>query len=166
MPILSIGQSLKNNYYLNSQAGFSIKFEKDWNVKMPNKETNPVLAAKSKLQIISVGLIPVAPDFKPEYTQIEADVAKSKIVEALKAKKTIIDKISVTPGIFLGRKCLITIAHLTETRGKENIPTYHKTIQLVHKKKLFSIIYTLPLSKLTNKELELMEKQINTIKFL
>ena len=163
LPILSVGQALKDNYYLNSEAGFSIKFDKDWKVKIPDKATHPVFAAKSKYQTISVGLQPVGADFKPEYTKEEADAAKPQIENALKARKVIIAKISVTPGMFQGKKCLITIAHLTETRDEDRVPVYHKTIQFVHKGNLFNILYNIPLSNLN--ELENMEKQLKTMKF-
>lgn len=163
LPIVTVGQALKDNYYLNSDAGFSIKFDKDWKVKIPEKTTLPVFAAKSRHQTISVGLHPVASDFKPEYTKEEVDAAKPQIENGLKARKVIIDKISVTPGVFQGKRCLIIIAHLTETRDEDRVPVYHKAIQFVHKANLFDILYNIPLSKL--KELESMEKQLKTMKF-
>lgn len=161
-PLLSVGQALKDNYFYNSEAGLSIKFDKEWKVKIP-ETGNLVFAAISKHQTISVGLLQLTSSYIPNYTQEEADEAKEQYVIGLNARKVIIHKISASPGNFQGKKCIITIAHITQPGFNDNVPVYHKLIQFLHRGNMINVLYFLPLSNIS--KLNEMEKQIKTMKF-
>lgn len=165
-PVLSFSQELKNNFYTNSDAGFSISFSKEWQVKAKEIKTAPLSAYnESKNEIVSIGLAPVSSSITPQYSKEEADAAKPQIINALKQRGVTIDKISVSPGSFLGRKCLITVAYIKDPGLFDGKQQYYRTIQFVHSNYMFNIICGIPISNFSDSNLKFVDTQLQTMKF-
>lgn len=165
-PILSFSQELKNNFYTNSDAGFSIIFSKEWQVKAKETKTTPLSAYnESKNEIVFISLAHVSSSISPQYSKEEADATKPQIINALKQRGVTIDKISVSPGNFLGRKCLITVAYIKDPGLFDGQQQYYRTVQFIHRNYMYNIICGIPISNFTNDALKFVDTQLETMKF-
>lgn len=162
LPLLLHSQILKTYSY----AGFSINLSSKWVLKSESTVNSPLFAfLKPSNVYLGISLTKIPSGSNPIISNSEASKIKPEMMAALKQRGVIISKFSLIASTFLNKKCFQTKAIIKDPEYLNGIVQYYNTIQFIHNGYLFNIVSNIPVSNNSLKEIDFINKQLETIIF-
>lgn len=161
-PILSKSQILKKFDY----AGFSINLSPKWIIKKESTINSPLFVYITSSNIaIGIKLTKIPNNTYPIISQSEANKIKPQMVTSLRQRGVVVNTFTMVKSTFKNKDCFKINGLIKDPEYFNGISQYYNTIQLIHNGYLFNIICNIPVSNNSDKEINFIKSQLETIQF-